>query len=313
MPPSYINKQGHFGYTALHRAILSDTGWLIVSFGDPSHTALRQAQSNKEGFIMELLRTPGIQVNIQSEVGETALHLAVSRLSIAVVQQLLDRHICNFSVLCYNYSYSVFHHAVLRPDGIEMLELLLCARAKLIESGTPGSTELINLGHSTPLHIAVYNRNAAAVNMLLQHGASAGTALDPAAHGSRAIETQELYDCLQLLVSRSHKYLTRRNEYDDETPLEIARSLVASWNREPMTPENVWRIKVKSHLIGLIEHHIGLRLLEKEVSGPTQEQRELEIQLASPAAFLDTPRNNTSIIMSLNVCILVFFGFIGLN
>ncbi|KAL0630435.1 hypothetical protein Q9L58_010718, partial [Maublancomyces gigas] len=96
--------------------------------------------------------------------------------------------------------------------------------------------------------------------MLLQHGASTGvhdyyTGLDYAAYFADAIETQEWYNCLQLLISRSHKYLTRRNE-EDKTPLEIARDFVASCNKEPMTPENVWCIKVKSHLIALIEQAV---------------------------------------------------------
>lgn len=139
-----INEQGWWGYTALHRAILSTNGSLIT----------------------ELLRIPGIEVNIQCETGETAFHLAVKSLSVTIVQQLLEQHTCNITLLSGGgHGHSVFHYATGR---IDMLELLLCARTKLIESGTPGSTELINLGSmTTPLQHAVRHWNTAAVHILL--------------------------------------------------------------------------------------------------------------------------------------------------
>lgn len=138
---SDINAQDSKGYTKLHKAI--------------NNTDMAEVQS--------LLATPGIDVNLQTQTGDSPLHLAVIYMPEAIPLLLAKGANPNLRNVC---DYTSLHEAVVEGSITAVMHLLAAPGIDLDVQDDRGFT---------PLHCAITHEKVAIAGLLIAAGADVNT------------------------------------------------------------------------------------------------------------------------------------------
>ena len=229
------NIQNEQGSTALHLAVATEgneqTVPLLLDFQatDPNiqdmigATALHLSVSQgNENIARLLLHHPKLDVNLKRHTTDcaTVLHLASQKGLDTIVQQILDRHQPDLTLLD-GQGWTAFQLAVM--NGHESVVRMFL---KFMETVGNNSRELVNAQHTiqgrSALHLAARTGNVSITNLLLQKQLAADLSLQDC-HGWTAMHvavSKNFVNIVDLLVMHGANLQIRNNQ--GKTPIELA-------------------------------------------------------------------------------------------